>query len=95
MQTNAYAHSDPLRPGMSEERALHGHGCCHSIAGTGKYHEKRVSLRIDFVAMVLREGAPQQVATVGQHAGVALAQLLQEARRAFHIAEEQRERSSR
>src|SRR5579863_10349848 len=95
MQPKADPHRDAIWPGMSAERPLHGHGGCHGIAGTGKDHEEGIALCIDLMAMMLREGAAHQVATISQHASVALAHLLQQARRAFHIAEEQRERSRR
>jgi hypothetical protein len=76
MQTNAYTYSDPVRPGMSEERPLYIHGCRHGITGAGKDDEEGIALCVDLVAMVPGEGASQDVPTVGQYACVALAYLL-------------------
>ncbi len=95
MQADAHSHSDACGPAMLCESPLHGCGCGKRIGSTGKGDEKGIALGVHFVAMVLDEQVPQQVSALGQQVGIALPQPLQEARRAFHIAEEQCDGSRR
>jgi hypothetical protein len=59
---------------------LYGGGGRNRISSTGKGDEKCVSLGIDLVTVVLLEHAAQEMPAIGQHVGILLTQLLQEAR---------------
>src|SRR5439155_6192964 len=94
MQTDTHPDRDTAGPGMLCQGPLYGGGSRNRISSACKGHEKGIPLRIDLVTMILCEHLPQQFSAFGQHIGVALAQLLQEARGALYIGEEQRDGSS-
>ncbi len=59
------------------------------LSGTCKRNEERVALRVDLVTAVGGEGRAQKALMIGQHASVAVTQLLDEPRRPFDVAEEE------
>lgn len=71
------------------------HGCIEGIARTSKRHEEGIALRINFMAPPAVEARPQQVSALREDQSVALAQLLQQARRSLDVSEEQRDGSRR
>src|SRR6266571_3001679 len=93
MHTDAHPYGHAFGPGMPGQGPLDSHGCRDGIGGTRKGDEKGIPLGVDLVAVPLPERRAQQPPTLRQYADVALAQLLQEARRALHVSEEQRDGS--
>src|SRR5260221_8754999 len=59
MQTNTHPDRGTAGPGMFYEGSLYGSGSRNRIGGTSKGDEKRVSLGIDLVTVVLLEHAAQ------------------------------------
>jgi hypothetical protein len=51
-------------------------------------HEERIALRVDLYTAVTSERVPQQAPVLGEHVGVIIAELLQQARRPFDVAEQ-------
>jgi len=89
MQADPHPDREAFGPGMFCEDSLYGCGSRNCISGTGKGDKEGISLGINLVTIVLLEYAVQRMPTVGQHVGIVLPQLLQEARRVFSIGEEQ------
>src|SRR5436305_12557564 len=83
MQAHAHPHGYTIRPGMGSQSKLSVYRGFEGIGGTRKNHEEAIPLRIDLVPVPLVEAHSQQVLALGEDMGVALAYLLQEARRAF------------
>src|SRR5205823_5522381 len=78
---------------MASQGALRSDRCGDSISGTGESDEEGIALRVDLAAAILLEGMTQQASALRQHAGIALAQLLEQLRGALDIREEEGERS--
>ena len=78
---------------MSGECTLNCYRSRDSIYSTHKCHEESVPLRVNFVSIPLLASKTQHLAVLHQHTGVAVAQLLEQARGALDIGEEQRDRS--
>ena len=93
MQTHAHAHLHTMWPGVGGETALGGHGSPDGIAGTGKGDEESIPLGIHFVTEIHLEGHAQEAATLHQHLGVIVTQLLEQLCRSLDIGEEQCYRS--
>jgi hypothetical protein len=76
---------------MSEEHALRGYGCRYGTGGASKGHEKDISMRLDLVTVPVPESRPQKVTALRHYQGIAVAQLLEEARGFLYAGEEQRD----
>src|SRR5438128_73436 len=79
MQTYAHPDRHALGPGMAHQGTLDSHCCRNRIGGTSKSDKESVTLGVNLLAVILRERCAQQVPALRQHAGVPIAQLLQEA----------------
>jgi hypothetical protein len=78
---------------MSEKNTLSDNSRRDRIESTGKGHEESIPLCIDLVPVIGLEGCTQQVATLGQHTGIAITQLLEQMCGSLDVSEEQRHRS--
>jgi hypothetical protein len=80
---------------MGSQGTLGGSGSSQSVGGARERNEERVALGIDLAAAVrLKRGAHYPTLRV-QHLGVARAKLLDEARGAFDVGEEEGNGASR
>ncbi len=93
------AHADPAldaaRPLIGSKRSLSFDGRLHGAARAAERVEERVALRVHLAAAVCSEGHAQQAAVVSQELAVALAELLEQDRRALDVGEEHRHRPGR
>ena len=80
---------------MSSEGTLNIHRSRESIQSTSKCHEESVPLCVNLIPVPLLENSTQQLPVLFQQIGVAVAQLLEQARGSLDIGEEQRNRSRR
>src|SRR5437899_867789 len=81
MQPHADAHHSPFGPGMRGKGALGSHSSRDGIGGTRKGEEKGISLRINFMSVILLESRSQQLPTLSQHMAILLTYVLQQERR--------------
>jgi hypothetical protein len=88
VQTHAHPHHHTFRPGMGSEGTLDSHCRRDGIGGASKGEEEGIALRVDLVAVELKECGAQEVPTLVQEAGVALTQLLKQARGPLNVGEE-------
>jgi hypothetical protein len=65
-----------------------------SVARAGECDEERVALGVHFDSAVLQERLAHHAAVFGEHLRVALAELVQKARRALDVREQQRDRAA-
>lgn len=85
-----------VRPFLFCEGMLRLSGGAHRILGASEGDEERVALAVDLVSAVPLEGIPEQRVMQSECGRVTIgAKRLQEARRAFDIGEEQRDRADR
>src|SRR6266571_233534 len=95
VQAHAHLYRHSFRPGMGAEGTLTSDRCRDGIGGARKGHEERIPLRVDLVTMEFEERGTQEGAAHFQEASVALTHLLEQARRALDIGEEQGDGSHR
>jgi hypothetical protein len=72
VQTHAYPYGFPLGPHLRSQGALGNNCCCERIARTGKSYEKGITLRVDLMALILKECHAQKVPARGQHVSISL-----------------------
>jgi class 3 adenylate cyclase len=87
--TRVEPHPHPDRAAC--QRALSILGGCDGIRRPTEGGEERVTLGIHLDPVVRGEGGAQNAAMLVQGPGVALAELLEQPRRALHVGEEQRD----
>src|SRR5215470_17432284 len=80
---------------MIGEGTLHGNGSRNGVGGTCEGYKESITLHIYLRAVALIENRAQHLPEVGQHIGVVLTQLLQEARGSFNVGEEEGDGSRR
>ncbi len=88
VQSHAHAHLRVGGPVVTRDRALCVRRRADGIAGARERDEERIALRVQLAPAEFGERRAQQLALVGQHPGVLVAQLLEQLRRAFDIAEQ-------
>ena len=91
MQAHPDPHLGAPRPFVLCERALSFDRCPHGVLRAREREEERVALRVDLAARRRLEGAAQEPPLVGQHLPVVVAELLQQARRALDVGEQERD----
>jgi hypothetical protein len=74
---------------MGEQGALSVHRRKYSVTGAREDDEKRIALRVDFVASVRGERRPEQALVLCEDLVPALAEVLYMARRTLDIGEEE------
>jgi hypothetical protein len=96
-RVKAHTHTQvrPLRPCVLGEPTLRRDRRGDRILRTRKGGEERIALRVDLTPTVLSERPPQNPPVLGKHLTVALPQLLQQARRALDIREQEGDSASR
>jgi hypothetical protein len=88
VQAHPHAQVAAVRPAVFGQGPLSG-GCGeHGVPCAWKRDEQRVSLRVDLVPAALLEGGAQEPHVVGEPAGVAVAELTGQPRRALGVREE-------
>jgi hypothetical protein len=65
------------------------------IARAGEDVEECVALRVDFLAATRGEGFAEESLVLGEHAAAAVAELLEQPRRALDVGEEERDGAPR
>ena len=80
------------RPLVGGERALPSKGRSHRITRPGEDDEEGITLRPLHLASVGEEGRREEGSVLDQHGAVVRAELLQEARRALDVAEQEANR---
>jgi len=90
MHPHAHTYVRLVWPASAEERALSDEGCLNRVNRTLENHEESIALGIDFVAVPLLKCHAQQVPALFEHAGITLAQPLEQARGPLDVGEEQR-----
>ena len=78
-----------MRPGVSGQVALGGHGSRDRVLRPPEGDEEGVPLRVDLPTPVRLEGRAQNPLVLGQHLPVAAGQLLEQLRRALDVGEEE------
>ncbi|MEO7854371.1 MAG: hypothetical protein ABIR94_19295 [Rubrivivax sp.] len=92
VQPDAHTHGTRRGPGLRRQRALCGQRRGHCITGHAEHGEKRVALGVDLQTAVRGKGLAQQSSVRLQQFGPGrVAMALGQARRAFDVAEEQRQ----
>ena len=91
VQAHADAHVDAARPLVRGVRALRLDRCRDRVAGARKGEEERVALGVDLDPAERREVLAHQPAVLVEQLAVAVAELLQQQRRALDVAEDERD----
>ena len=89
VQPDAHLNASSLGPGMRLQRELRRRRATAGIQRATENDEERVALGAQLVAAMLGQGFAEHRVMGEQHVGVALAELLDESRRAFDIAEKE------
>jgi hypothetical protein len=92
VDADADAYLLSMGPRVVRERALRQEGRGDGVLRAGEGDEERVALRVDLVTARSLEGGAKQALMLGQDAAVLVAKRFQQARRAFDVAEEERDR---
>ncbi len=95
VQPHAHLDLGPVGPRMRQQRELALHRREHCLPSAGEGDEEGIALRVDLVTAVGCEGGSQQPLMVGKQFGVALAELLDQARRTLDVREQKRDRAAR
>ena len=95
VQPHPHEDGAAVRPVVRGVGALHLDGRLDRVAGAREGEEERVALRVDLDAAALGERVAHQPAVVGEDAVVALAELLQQRRRALDVAEDEGDGAAR
>jgi hypothetical protein len=83
-----HAHANPDAPGRESLLSI---PCGRDrVAGAREGHEEGVALRIHLDPAVSREGVAQQATMLCEHFGIALAEVVEQARRALDVRKQQR-----
>jgi hypothetical protein len=80
---------DVLRPGRAGESLLRRDGRENRVARSGEGHEERIALRIQLAPPVHLEGCPEDLVVARLRRRITGAELAQQARRLFDVAEEE------
>ena len=92
MDAHPHPHPLPARPGMRLDGLLHLKYRRHAPPRRGEHREERISLRIDFAAVVRGQRRPDQRVMPGQHLRVQVFSQPPEQRRgALDVGEQERE----
>src|SRR5450759_5614919 len=70
VHAHAHAHLHTLRPGISSETALSGHGSANGITGAGKGDEEGIPLCVHLVTKIHLKSHAQEPAALRQDLGV-------------------------
>ena len=89
MQCHAYAHPAISRPVVASEASLRFTRRHDGIARGGEGDEKRVALGPKLATRVSGKRRAQQLPMLGQHGCIPIAELVQQARRAFDVRKQE------
>ena len=96
VQAHAHTHLHALGPLVAGKRPLRRNRRGNRIGGGAEDDEERVALRVDLDSAVLRECGAQQPVVLRQDLAVALPpERRQQARRALHVREQERDGAGR
>ena len=95
VDADPHADVDTLGPALGRQRPLRAHRGGDRVARPREGDEERIALGVDLAPVVLGERRPQQALVLGEHLGVAAAQPRQQPRRAFDVAEQERDGAGR
>ena len=84
-----HPHLDSRWPRVSRQRSLALQAGGDRFGGVGEREEERVALGVDLHAAMVGEGAAKQRLMGGQHVRIALADLAEEAGRAFDVGHDE------
>src|SRR6185503_9374515 len=90
VQPHAYPYLGALRPGVGGKRALALDCSANGIPGARERVEERVALRVDLAPAGGSEDIAQEPPVIGDHLAVLVAQLLEQARGALDVREQER-----
>ena len=95
VQAHPHADRGVLGPRVLGVRALRLDGRRDGVASAGEGEEERVALRVDLGPVVAGERLAHEPPVIREHAAVAVAELLEQPRGAFDVAEDEGHRARR